>query len=32
MLYMIDINDEHMDTLKTVFGDNANIINEDFRI
>jgi hypothetical protein len=30
MLYMIDINDEHMDTLKTVFGDNANIINEDF--
>jgi len=30
MLYMIDINDEHINTLKTLFGDNANIINEDF--
>jgi hypothetical protein len=30
MLYMIDINDEHINTLKTIFGDNANIINEDF--
>ena len=30
MLYMIDINDEHMKPLKTIFGDNANIINEDF--
>ncbi len=30
MIWMIEINDEHMENLKGVFGDDANIINHDF--
>ena len=30
MIWMIEINDEHMENLKTVFGNDANIINSDF--
>lgn len=30
MMYMIEINPEHIPHLKTIFGENANIINTDF--
>ena len=30
MIWMIEINDEHMQDLKAIFGEDANIINSDF--
>jgi len=32
MMYMIEINPEHISVLKTLFGEKANIINTDFLI
>ena len=30
MIYMIEINTEHISYLKSIFGDNANIVSQDF--